>query len=402
MDLSVIRAGGVCETGGGESYLVKRNASLIMAINEVQFTDARWLQFWDNYKGLEHQKQSIVKLGQQIKQADPCLLNESAEWVSDWRRTADIENTWDGVEGAARKYLCRYPELAAAQWRLESGGGKHMSGRNNPFGLKGPGSAKETQEEVDGKLVTITDSFLDFESLDDAVHYLVVRWYLDWKDYKGVNRAPNRNEAAKELQRQGYATLQAYAERLILLMDQERPIKPPAVLLNPLPVQWQSQLDNKSGTGYRECFSSSCAMLAMFWGKVANDDAYNAIRAKFGDTTSAEAHLSALRSLGLTANFHTKGTPALLEREIDAGRPVAVGWLHEGPVGAPRGGGHWSVVIGYTAAAWFHNDPNGEALLVSGGYSKNTKGAGQVYSRKNWNPRWMPGGSGGWYLTCRL
>lgn len=233
-------------------------------IQEVQFTDERWLQFWENYKGLDHQKKAVIKLGRHIKQADPCLLTESAEWV----------------EG-----------------------------------------------------------------------------------YKAQQQA--------------------------------------ALVRNPLPVKWQSQLDNKSGTGYRECFSSSCAMLAMFWGKVVNDDAYNAIRAKYGDTTSAEAQLSALRSLGLKANFHTSGTPKTLEQEIDAGRPVAVGWLHRGPVSAPSGGGHWSVVIGYTEAAWIHNDPNGEALLVQGGYTKNTKGAGLVYSRKNWNPRWMPGGSGGWYLTCR-
>ena len=312
----------------------------------------------------------------------------------------DIENSWAGVEAAARKYRCRYPELVAAQWRLESGGGQHMSGRNNPFGLKGPGTVKETEEVVDGKTITIYASFLDFVSLDAAVQYLVERWYLDWKTHKGVNGAPNRNEAAKELQRQGYATLPAYAERLIKLMDQERRVKPAVLLRNPLTVKWQSQLDNKSGTGYRECFSSSCAMLAMFWGKVPNDDAYNAIRARFGDTTSAEAQLAALRSLGLKANFHTSGAPAVLEREINAGRPVAVGWLHKGPVGAPSGGGHWSVVIGYTAAAWIHNDPNGEALLIQGGYSSNTKGAGLIYSRKGWNPRWMPGGTGGWYLTC--
>ena len=55
---------------------------------------------------------------------------------------------------------------------------------------------------------------------------------------------------------------------------------------NPLAVAWENQNDNASGTGYRECFSSSCAMLARYWGKVANDDEYNAIRAKYGDTTS--------------------------------------------------------------------------------------------------------------------
>ena len=235
-----------------------------MPIGDVQFTDQKWLDFWKNYEAVEHQMAAIIKLGQHIKQADPCLLTDGAEWVADYRRP----------QGAA-------------------------------------------------------------------------------------------------------------------------------LVRNPLNVKWQSQLDNKTGTGYRECFSSSCAMLAMFWGKVVNDDQYNAIRAKYGDTTDAQAQLAALRSLGLKADFATNGTPAVLEREIDAGRPVAVGWLHKGPVSAPTGGGHWSVVIGYTAAAWIQNDPNGEALLVQGGYTANTKGAGMVYSRKNWNPRWMPGGSGGWYLTCR-
>jgi len=372
-----------------------------MPIEEVQFTDQRWLQFWDNYKGLPHQKDAITKLGRHIKDVDPGLLAESADWVDDWRNGGDIDNTWGGIEAAARKHGSRYPELVAAQWRLESGSGKHMSGRNNPFGLKGPGTSKQTQEVVNGKTITIRDSFVDFESLDAAVKYLVERWYLDWKEHKGINRAPSREEAAKELQRQGYATLPAYSERLIALMDEERPLRRPALLKNPLTVKWQSQNDNKSGTGYRECFSSSCAMLAMFWGKVVGDDAYNAIRQKYGDTTSAEAQLAALRSLGLRADFHTNGNPAALEREIDAGRPVAVGWLHKGPVSSPSGGGHWSVVIGYTDTAWIQNDPNGEAYLVGGGYANTTKGAGVVYSRKNWNPRWMPGGSGGWYLTCK-
>ncbi len=169
---------------------------------------------------------------------------------------------------------------------------------------------------------------------------------------------------------------------------------------NPLPVKWQSQLDNKSGTGYRECFSSSCAMLAMFWGKVSSDDEYNSLRAKHGDSTDAQAQLTTLRSLGLHANFATNGTAATLEHEIDAGHPVATGWLHHGPASAPSGGGHWTVVIGYTETAWIQNDPNGEASLAGGGYTANRNGAGVVYSRKNWNPRWMPGGSGGWLLTC--
>ncbi len=194
--------------------------------------------------------------------------------------------------------------------------------------------------------------------------------------------------------------------------QQQQPIKlspsshfssaPPAPAhANPLPVAWENQNDNASGTGYRECFSSSCAMLARFWGKVANDDAYNVIRGRYGDSTNAQAQLAALRSLGLTANFATNGDRSDLEAEIKAGRPVAVGWLHHGSVSAPSGGGHWTVVIGYTESAAIHNDPNGEADLAAGGYTANTNGAGQHYSWKNWLPRWEADGPGsGWLLTC--
>jgi GH24 family phage-related lysozyme (muramidase) len=56
-----------------------------MPINQVQFTDERWLQFWDNYKGLKHQKEALIKLARHIKQADAGLLTESAEWVENWQ-----------------------------------------------------------------------------------------------------------------------------------------------------------------------------------------------------------------------------------------------------------------------------------------------------------------------------
>ena len=182
--------------------------------------------------------------------------------------------------------------------------------------------------------------------------------------------------------------------------DEKQPelIQETAVKLN---VPWFSQGDNLSGMGYRECFSSSSAMLASFWGKVSSDDTYNQIRSKFGDSTDAQAQLRALRSLGLVANFRTDGTPELLRQELNAGRPVAVGWLHKGTARAPRGGGHWSVAIGHGPGFWLMNDPNGEADLVSGGYTANRNGANLSYSTRNWNPRWMVGGSGGWMLTCR-
>jgi hypothetical protein len=177
--------------------------------------------------------------------------------------------------------------------------------------------------------------------------------------------------------------------------------KPPGA--NPLKVPYFSQNDNLSGTGYRECFSSSCAMLSAFYGKVKSDDQYNLIRKNFGDSTDLGAQLGALTKLGLKPSFRSDGDAADLERLIDSGTPVAVGWLHKGPVTSPTGGGHWSVVIGYTPTHFVFHDPNGEASLASGGYVSNNGGRAVGYSRKNWLPRWEVEGKGtGWYLTCSL
>lgn len=131
-------------------------------------------------------------------------------------------NSWDGVMAAAKAAGAKYPELVAAQWALESGWGKHAPGHNY-FGLKGEGQARPTQEVINGKTVTVSDGFLTFPSLGASVAYLVDRWYKDWKNYKGVNRAASREAAAEELVKQGYATDPAYAQKLIKLMEDKAP-----------------------------------------------------------------------------------------------------------------------------------------------------------------------------------
>lgn len=166
-----------------------------------------------------------------------------------------------------------------------------------------------------------------------------------------------------------------------------------------LDVQYQSQLDNVSGTGYRECFSSSCAMLAMFHGVIGNDDAYNAVRIQYGDSTDAMAQESALRHLGLDPRFMTNCSKETLIGEINQGRPVAVGWLHYGPPSAPTGGGHWSVVVGYDDTGFYMHDPNGDANLGAGGYLPSIDGECLHYSFKNWLPRWAtPNPYNGWAM----
>ena len=98
-------------------------------------------------------------------------------------------NTWDGVLAAAKAAGAKYPECVAAQWALESGWGKHTSGKNNYFGLKGSGTSTSTQEFINGQWITITAAFIDFPDLHTCVEYLVTRWYKDHKVHKGVNRA---------------------------------------------------------------------------------------------------------------------------------------------------------------------------------------------------------------------
>jgi hypothetical protein len=316
-------------------------------------------------------------------------------------------NTWDGVLKAGKAAGAKYPEVVAAQWALESGWGKHTSGKHNYFGLKGAGTAVNTQEFINGQWITIKAGFIDFPDLYSSVCYLVDRWYKDYGKFKGVNRAASRNDCAELLVLEGYATDPGYATKLIQIMDNQLGTpggnQDDVVSSKILSVPYFYQLNNQSNTGYRECFSSTCAMIAAYYGKIKHgDDEYNKIRAKYGDTTSKDAQLAALRSLGLTAKFITNGNAALLENEIRNGRPVAVGWLHQGKTTYPTGGGHWTCCIGFTPDSFVHNDPNGEADMVNGGYISHSPlaGKGVWYSRQNWLRRWeCDGKNTGWAIV---
>jgi hypothetical protein len=366
-------------------------------------TPIRLIDLFRYYQKLGHQTAAINELEQAINAAAPGLLSRDQDWYSTWlsavEAPAGFDNDWNGIMAAAAVAGAKFPEVVAAQWALESGWGKHTSGQHNYFGLKGSGAFATTREFLDGQWVTITDSFIDFPSLAACVEYLVSRWYQNYQQHQGVDRADDRNECARLLVREGYATDPKYAEKLIAIMQSQ--LGSEGLILD---VPYEYQLDNASGTGYRECFSSTCAMIALYYGQVDSDDEYNIIRARFGDTTDAHAQVKALRSLGFDARFRTDCSVATLEAEIDAGRPVAVGWLHHGPSTAPRGGGHWTCAIGYTEDTIVHNDPNGEADIVNGGYIGNSAslGARVEYSRKNWLQRWeVDGPSTGWAILVK-
>ena len=148
-----------------------------------------------------------------------------------------VANSWEGVSLHAKRVGAKFPELVAAQWALESGFGKHTSGKHNYFGLKGIGSSRETKEFYDGEWVTIKAGFIDFPSLGACIEYLVVHWYKDWKAFKGINRAENRYAAARMLKEQSYATDPDYPAKLSQLMKQYAPdspiTSPPMALIGP-------------------------------------------------------------------------------------------------------------------------------------------------------------------------
>lgn len=357
------------------------------------------------YKGLPHQIAALEELEQAILNADSSLFDKDQNWYLTWSSSVadkrqDFKNAWDGVCKAAKAAGAKYPECVAAQWALESGWGKHTSGENNFFGLKGPGTKTQTKEFLDGQWVTITDSFIDFPSLGSCVEYLVKHWYKDYKTHNGVNRANSPEECARLLVREGYATDPAYSKKLIGIMKSHHQGRTERIL----DVPYEYQLDNASGRGYRECFSSTCAMIAKYYGQVDSDDEYNIIRARYGDTTDVNAQVNALRSLGFDARFVTRCNAQVLEREIDNGRPVAVGWLHRGPIQSPSGGGHWSCCVGYTEDSFVFNDPNGEADMAYGGYISNLASRGETvhYSKKNWLRRWeIDGADSGWAILVK-
>ena len=353
------------------------------------------------FEDLPHQREAFSWLQEELTEEQ---LNTFAQKYRKPAPVINFTNDWDGVFKTAKKAGARFPEVVAAQWALESAWGKSTSGENNFFGLKGSGSNVNTKEFINGTWIEITANFIDFPDPVCCIQYLIDRWYKDYSHFKGVNRANDRNECARLLVKEGYATDPDYATKLIQIMDRQlgKPPELPGVINEKiLTVPYFYQLDNESGQGRRECFSSSCAMIAAYYGMVDSDDEYNKIRSRYGDTTDATVQLKTLRHLGLTARFITNGNTALIENEIRNNRPIAVGWLHHGNTSRPTGGGHWSLIRGFTPTHFVFNDPYGEANMTEGGYvnTKPKAGQGIRYSRKNWLRRWeVDGPNTGWAI----
>ena len=196
----------------------------------------QFIAFFRWYKGLPHQDLAIAELW---KLMPVSLLEDDADWIQTWRDPAieedpevpivlagkETENSWGGVVAAAKKAGAKYPEVVAAQWALESAWGEHTSGDNNYLGIKAvdgePYSMCTTWEHYDGKDVTIQAKFRDFDSMQECINDLVEKWYRDYKNYKGVNRATSMGECCQLLVAEGYATDPHYAAKLMRIINQQ-------------------------------------------------------------------------------------------------------------------------------------------------------------------------------------
>ena len=145
-----------------------------MTQNKIRLAD-----LFRYYKALPHQAAAISELEEVINKANPYILGRDQGWFKTWSvagKQTNFPNTWEGVLEAARVAGAKFPELVAAQWACESGWGKHVSGRNNFFGLKGEGTGTKTQEFINNQWITISAEFIDFPDLMSCVMYLVDHW----------------------------------------------------------------------------------------------------------------------------------------------------------------------------------------------------------------------------------
>lgn len=174
-------------------------------------------------------------------------------------------------------------------------------------------------------------------------------------------------------------------------------------------VPYFHQLDDRSGHGYRMCFTAAAAMVAAMYGKVDSYGEYKRFREKFGDTVSVVTQIDALRALGLNAEFRNDADDALVEAEIASGRPVLVGWVHQGPIDAPSCSsavcGHWSVITGYEGINsvdennWVMHDPMGQPDIERGGHVSSHGGKNTKVPRAAFRQRWQVEGPGtGWVI----
>jgi len=219
--------------------------------------------------------------------------------------------------------------------------------------------------------------------------------------FKWFRETPHQMAAIKELE-------DSIADKALLEEEAEwfQTWKTSGITQEVYGVPYYSQLDSLTGYGYRECFDSAAAMVANFYRAVKSQNEYRQVRRRFGDTTEVHSQVSALRALGLDAEFRKNVRVEDIEIEIDAGRPLMVGWLHRGNFaeGQPavcdsEGCGHWSVIVGYNKDEFIAMDPMGKPYMETGGHNPRRSGELIKMSRPAFYQRFLiEGEASGWAI----
>jgi hypothetical protein len=183
--------------------------------------------------------------------------------------------------------------------------------------------------------------------------------------------------------------LQDNANWVRLYRSPSTPPKPSGILLN---VPWYPQTDNFTLPD-STCNSSACAMCLEFLKPNSlppgpkGDDAYIKKVFAIGDTTDHSVQTRVLRSYGVNSVFRYDLSFVDLDRELIAGRPVVIGFLHRGPESAPSGGGHMIVVRGKTDSGdYWINDPYGN--LYENYVTPVANGRQVIYRKSTLEKRW--------------
>lgn len=113
-----------------------------------------------------------------------------------------------------------FVSISLAQWAVESGYGAHMSGLNNPFGIKArPGQASRqvlTKEYLNGHWITELQPFANYDSLEEA--FDAHAELLTSSHYQACRYAATPSAYAQALHTCGYATAPTYAQALMAVI----------------------------------------------------------------------------------------------------------------------------------------------------------------------------------------
>jgi hypothetical protein len=212
--------------------------------------------------------------------------------------------------------------------------------------------------------------------------------FFQYYDPKNPKHVAGVEELEKELGSKLAYVLEDDANWVRIFRTKLEPVIPG--ILN---VPYFPQTDNYRDAN-RTCNSSSCAMCLEFLKPgtlkgAKGDDAYIQKVFAIGDTTDHAVQTRVLKDYGVNSEFRYNLGFADLDRELAAGRPVAIGILHRGTLSAPTGG-HICVVIGKKGEDYVVNDPYGS--LNDGYTGAVTNGKGAVYKKSDLMYRWLTKG----------